>query len=82
MRRMCLGLICLVFPVAVAIAQTPPPAAAPPDSEIRRILIDRIDTQKRGVGTGVGPGGADIYRLKFEHGLIERCEQSGLSSRG
>jgi len=20
---------------------------------------------------GVGPGGADIYRLKFEHGLIE-----------
>ena len=54
MRRMCVGLICLVLPVAAAIAQSPPPAAAPPDSEIRRILIDRIDTQKQGVGIVVG----------------------------
>jgi serine-type D-Ala-D-Ala carboxypeptidase/endopeptidase len=77
MRRMCVGLICLVLPVAAAIAQTPPPAAAPPDSEIRRILIDRIDTQKQGVGIVVGviePRG----RRVIAYGSLEKGDKRPL----
>ena len=77
MRRMCVGLICLVLPVAAAIAQSPPPAAAPPDSEIRRILIDRIDTQKQGVGIVVGviePRG----RRVIAYGSLEKGDKRPL----
>jgi D-alanyl-D-alanine-carboxypeptidase/D-alanyl-D-alanine-endopeptidase len=56
MRRWCLGLTGLVLYVGQAAAQTPHPtaAAAPSDAEIRRILVDRIDVQKQGVGIVVG----------------------------
>ena len=77
MRRMCVGLICLVLYVTEAIAQTPPPAAAPPDSEIRRILIDRIDTQKQGVGIVVGviePRG----RRVIAYGSLEKGDKRPL----
>jgi len=77
MRRMCLGLICLVLYVTEAIAQTPPPAAAPPDSEIRHILIDRIDVQKQGVGIVVGviePRG----RRVIAYGSLEKGDKRPL----
>jgi CubicO group peptidase (beta-lactamase class C family) len=77
MRRTCVGLICLVLLVTEAIAQTPPPAAAPPDSEIRRILIDRIDTQKQGVGIVVGviePRG----RRVIAYGRLEKGDKRPL----
>ena len=57
---MCLGLVCLALFVAEAFAatastpSTPLASSAPSDSEIRRILIDRIDVEKRGVGIVVG----------------------------
>ena len=68
MRRTCFGLMCAALLVTETFAATPPaptpsPAApasppsltsAPSDSEIRRILIDRIDVEKRGVGIVVG----------------------------
>lgn len=55
MRRLCFGLACLAVYVAQA-AQTPTssPGAAPSDAEIRRILVERIDAQKQGVGIVVG----------------------------
>jgi serine-type D-Ala-D-Ala carboxypeptidase/endopeptidase len=77
MRRMCLGLTCLALCVTEAIAQTPPPTAAPSDSEIRRILIDRIDTQKQGVGIVVGviePQG----RRVIAYGSLEKGDKRPL----
>ena len=61
MRRLGLGLACLLLcvgqiPVGRAAAQTATPGATtgPSDAEIRRILVDRIDVQKQGVGIVVG----------------------------
>jgi D-alanyl-D-alanine-carboxypeptidase/D-alanyl-D-alanine-endopeptidase len=56
MRRLCLGLACLAWYVAQAVAQTSTssPIAPPSDAEIRRILTERIDVQKQGVGIVVG----------------------------
>ena len=75
MQRICLGLICLALCVTEAIAQTPRVTSAPSDSEIRHILSDREIASLGALQSvdfkGVGPGGSDIYRLKFEHGLIE-----------
>jgi D-alanyl-D-alanine-carboxypeptidase/D-alanyl-D-alanine-endopeptidase len=56
MRRLCLGLACLVLYIAQGAAQTTTssPGAAPSDAEIRPILAERIDLQKQGVGIVVG----------------------------
>jgi len=52
---LCLGLACLVVYVAQAAQTTTSfPGAAPSDAEIRRILVERIDVQKQGVGIVVG----------------------------
>lgn len=52
---MCLGLACLACYMAQAAAQTTTSSsAAPSDAEIRRILAERIDVQKQGVGIVVG----------------------------
>src|SRR5579864_1663901 len=56
MRRLCLGLACITLYVAQAGAQTTTSSsnAAPSDAEIRRILAERIDVQKQGIGIVVG----------------------------
>lgn len=55
MRRVSFGLACLAVYVAQAAqTTTSPPGAAPSDAEIRRILVERIDVQKQGVGIVVG----------------------------
>jgi CubicO group peptidase (beta-lactamase class C family) len=61
-RRFHLGLACFLFGVGqlqapvgrAATADRAPRAVTLSDSEIRRILIDRIDVQKQGVGIVVG----------------------------
>lgn len=55
-RRLCLGVACFACFIAHAPAQTTTPSssAAPSDAEIRRILAERIDVQKQGVGIVVG----------------------------
>jgi D-alanyl-D-alanine-carboxypeptidase/D-alanyl-D-alanine-endopeptidase len=56
MRRLCLGLACFALYAAQTGAQTTPSSlgAAPSDAEIRRILAERIDVEKQGVGIVVG----------------------------
>ena len=55
MRRLCFALACLAAYVAQAAqTTTSSPGAAPSDAEIRRILVERIDAQKQGVGIVVG----------------------------
>jgi serine-type D-Ala-D-Ala carboxypeptidase/endopeptidase len=57
MSRLCLGLVCFALcAIQQAGAQTPTlsPAGVPSDAEIRRILADRIDVQKQGIGIVVG----------------------------
>jgi D-alanyl-D-alanine-carboxypeptidase/D-alanyl-D-alanine-endopeptidase len=56
MSRLCLGLVCFVLCAAQAGAQTTTlsPGGVPSDAEIRRILADRIDVQKQGIGIVVG----------------------------
>ncbi|HEY2402488.1 MAG TPA: serine hydrolase [Steroidobacteraceae bacterium] len=52
MRRLSFGLACFVW--SVTQATTSPPTAVPSDAEIRRILVERIDVQKQGIGIVVG----------------------------
>jgi serine-type D-Ala-D-Ala carboxypeptidase/endopeptidase len=52
--RSYLGLACLVWYGAAAQTSTSSSSAAPSDAEIRRILAERIDVQKQGVGIVVG----------------------------
>lgn len=55
MRRLCFALACLVvYAAQAAQTTTSSPGAAPSDAEIRRILVERIDVQKQGVGIVVG----------------------------
>jgi len=55
MRRLCFALACLAAYVSQAAqTTTSSPGAAPSDAEIRRILVERIDAQKQGVGIVVG----------------------------
>jgi len=44
----------MILLAASACAQSPPNSAVPPDSEIRKILVERIDTFHQGVGIVVG----------------------------
>jgi len=79
MKRLCLGLACLVLYVGQAAAQSPTssPGVAPPDAEIRRILTERIDVEKQGVGIVVGvidPHGRRIVA----HGAPEKGDQRPL----
>jgi len=44
----------MILSVAGAGAQSPPNSPVPPDSEIRKILVERVDTFHQGVGIVVG----------------------------
>src|SRR5271157_2599685 len=46
--------LAMILFAAIAGAQSPPNALVPPDSEIRKILVERIDTFHQGVGIVVG----------------------------
>jgi CubicO group peptidase (beta-lactamase class C family) len=77
MRRILFCLICLGLCVTAAIAQTPRVTSAPSDAEIRRILSDRIDVQKRDVGIVVGviePKG----RRVIAYGSLEKGDKRTL----
>jgi serine-type D-Ala-D-Ala carboxypeptidase/endopeptidase len=77
MRRILLWLIGLGLCVTEANAQTPRVTSAPADSEIRRILSDRIDVQKRDVGIVVGviePKG----RRVIAYGSLEKGDKRTL----
>ena len=80
MRRLCLGLACFVLYVAQAGAQTTPSSrsAAPSDAEIRRILAERIDVQKQGVGIVVGVIDSHGRRI-VAHGAPEKGDTRPLN---
>lgn len=76
MRRSCLLLACLALFFIGAHAQTPPAAntTAPSDSEIRNLLIDRIDVQKQGIGIVVGIISPQKRRI-VAYGSLERGDR-------
>ena len=58
-----LAIACLVYANAMVTAQTTTDAPIPPDTEIRKILVERIDAQHQSVGIVVGviePGGRRV----------------------
>jgi len=60
MVQRCLALLfASILPAAGGGAQPSPRSPVPPDSEIRRILVERIDTYHQGVGLVVGVIGRD-----------------------
>ena len=69
-------LLCLCAAWCAASAQAPMAAAAPADSEIRQILVDRIDTYKKSVGMVVGvltPQGSRVVAYgTFDDGQDKR----------
>jgi CubicO group peptidase (beta-lactamase class C family) len=55
MMRIALGVtFMMILSAAIAEAQSPPNSPVPPDSEIRKILVERIDAFHIGVGIVVG----------------------------
>ena len=52
--RILVDIATAVLLVASTVAQSPPNSPVPPDSEIRKILVERIDTFHQGVGIVVG----------------------------
>jgi CubicO group peptidase (beta-lactamase class C family) len=54
LRNLLIGACAMFIPMSDARAQSRPESPVPPDSEIRRILVDRIDVARRGVGMVVG----------------------------
>ena len=72
-----MGLACFLWYSAQAATQTMTAAAAPSDAEIRRILAERIDVQKQGVGIVVGvidPRG----RRVVAYGALEKGDRRPL----
>jgi CubicO group peptidase (beta-lactamase class C family) len=62
-----LGMVVLIHGAA---AQSPANSQIPPDSEIRKILVERIDTQRQSVGIVVGVIGPDGRRV-IAYGHLE-----------
>ncbi len=54
MRKILSFTIAMILYAASAGAQSPPNSPVPPDSEIRKILVERVDTFHQGVGIVVG----------------------------
>ena len=54
MRKAYSVTIAMILMATFAEAQSPPNSPVPPDSEIRKILVERIDTLHQGVGIVVG----------------------------
>ena len=54
MRKALTFTFAMILFAAIAGAQSPPISPVPPDSEIRKILVERIDTFHQGVGIVVG----------------------------
>jgi len=63
---------------AVAAAQPAPQTAMPSDSEIRQILVDRIDVQQQSVGIVVGVIGPDGRRV-IAYGHLEKGDPRPLN---
>ncbi len=81
---------CKILPMALALvaaaivsttgaaAQSAPQTAMPSDSEIRQILVDRIDVQKQSVGIVVGVIGPDGRRV-IAYGHLEKGDPRPLN---
>lgn len=54
LRALFLGVVAMLILMSYARAQALPESPVPPDSEIRKILSDRIDVARQGVGIVVG----------------------------
>src|SRR6202167_5751877 len=88
-RRFGLGLVCFLFCVGqmqtsvgrAATVEAAPRAITLSDSEIRRILINRIDVQKQGVGIVVGIIEPHKRRV-IAYGSLEKGDPRTLESRG
>jgi hypothetical protein len=82
MRRSCLALACLALYLMEARAQTPPvtTTTAPSDAEIRSLLVDRIDLQKRSVGIVVGVLEPQKRRI-VSYGSLEKADKRPLDGQ-
>jgi CubicO group peptidase (beta-lactamase class C family) len=64
-----MSLLAAALAFAPALAQSPPAASTPTDGEIKKILVDRIDTQRQSIGIVVGVIDADGRRV-VSHGHL------------
>jgi CubicO group peptidase (beta-lactamase class C family) len=71
-------MIAVVTPICFAVAQSPPTPSVPPDSEIRQILVDRIDLQHQSVGIVVGLIGPEGRRV-VAYGHLDKGDSRPLN---
>jgi serine-type D-Ala-D-Ala carboxypeptidase/endopeptidase len=67
-----------ILSIASAQAQSVPAPSVPPDSEIRQILVDRIDVQHQSVGIVVGVIGPEGRRI-IAYGHLEKGDPRPLN---
>jgi CubicO group peptidase (beta-lactamase class C family) len=71
-------LLCAMAMVAIAQTQSTPASTPPADSEIRKILVDRIDVQHQGVGIVIGIIGPEGRRT-ISYGHLEKGDPRPLN---
>jgi len=70
--------LAMLVPLSCVLAQAPADSPAPPDSEIRKLLVERIDTQKQSVGIVVGIVDAKGRRI-VAYGHLAKDDQRPLN---
>ena len=77
-RRILLLLLSILAILGSTQAQTAPASTVPPDSEIRKILVDRIDIQHQGVGIVIGVISPEGRRI-IAYGHLEKGDPRPLN---
>ena len=76
MRNLFTWVFLIALATATAVAQPPADSSIPPDSEIRKILAERIDKQRRSVGIAVGVVGPQGRRVVSYGSLGKDAKQA------
>ena len=85
-RRALLAVLCIAIFGVSPLAQSPGTSGLASDSEIQKILAERVDTYRQSVGVvvGVGPPGVDRERLAVggNRRHVDVVERAVVSKRG
>ena len=77
-RTIPMPMFAVVTLISLAVAQSIPESSVPSDSEIRQMLVDRIDVQHQSIGIVVGVIGPETRRV-IAYGHLEKSDPRPLN---